>query len=46
MIEGPLMAGMHVVGALLGDGKMFLRPVVKSARGIIQAVAPQIGQAP
>ena len=34
MIEGPLMAGMDVVGDLFGDGKMFLPQVVKSARVI------------
>ena len=32
VIEGPLMAGMNVVGDLFGDGKMFLPQVVKSAR--------------
>ena len=32
VIEGPLMAGMDVVGDLFGDGKMFLPQVVKSAR--------------
>ena len=32
IIEGPLMAGMSVVGDLFGDGKMFLPQVVKSAR--------------
>ena len=31
VIEGPLMAGMNVVGDLLGAGKMFLPQVVKSA---------------
>jgi len=39
VIEGPLMAGMNVVGDLFGDGKMFLPPVVKSARVMKQAVA-------
>ena len=39
MIEGPLMAGMNVVGDLFGDGKMFLPQVVKSARVMKQAVA-------
>jgi 5-methyltetrahydrofolate--homocysteine methyltransferase len=33
VIEGPLMAGMSVVGDLFGSGKMFLPQVVKSARG-------------
>src|SRR5438093_8593701 len=39
VIEGPLMAGMNVVGALFGAGKMFLPQVVKSARVMKQAVA-------
>src|SRR6201989_3106944 len=39
VIEGPLMAGMNVVGDLCGDGKMFLPQVVKSARVMKQAVA-------
>ena len=39
VIEGPLMAGMNVVGDLFGDGKMFLPQVVKSARVMKQAVA-------
>ena len=39
MIEGPLMAGMDVVGDLFGDGKMFLPQVVKSARVMKQSVA-------
>ena len=39
MIEGPLMAGMNIVGDLFGDGKMFLPQVVKSARVMKQAVA-------
>jgi 5-methyltetrahydrofolate--homocysteine methyltransferase len=45
VIEGPLMAGMNVVGDLFGAGKMFLPQVVKSARVMKQAVAhllPQI----
>src|ERR1700729_802833 len=39
VIEGPLMAGMNVVGDLFGDGKMFLPQVEKSARVMKQAVA-------
>ena len=39
IIEGPLMAGMQVVGDLFGAGKMFLPQVVKSARVMKQAVA-------
>ena len=39
VIEGPLMAGMSVVGDLLGSGKMFLPQVVKSARVMKKAVA-------
>ncbi len=39
VIEGPLMAGMNVVGELFGAGKMFLPQVVKSARVMKQAVA-------
>jgi len=39
VIEGPLMAGMSVVGDLFGAGKMFLPQVVKSARVMKQAVA-------
>jgi len=39
VIEGPLMAGMNVVGDLFGTGKMFLPQVVKSARVMKQAVA-------
>jgi 5-methyltetrahydrofolate--homocysteine methyltransferase len=31
VIEGPLMAGMNVVGDLFGAGRMFLPQVVKSA---------------
>ena len=41
VIEGPLMAGMNVVGDLFGDGKMFLPQVVKSAR-----VMKKSGQSP
>ena len=39
VIEGPLMAGMNVVGDLFGSGKMFLPQVVKSARVMKEAVA-------
>src|SRR6202453_5099857 len=39
VIEGPLLAGMNIVGDLFGDGKMFLPQVVKSARVMKQAVA-------
>lgn len=39
VIEGPLMAGMAVVGELFGTGKMFLPQVVKSARVMKKAVA-------
>ena len=39
VIEGPLMAGMQVVGDLFGEGKMFLPQVVKSARAMKKAVA-------
>ncbi|MES1248130.1 MAG: methionine synthase [Actinomycetota bacterium] len=39
VIEGPLMAGMQVVGDLFGAGKMFLPQVVKSARAMKRAVA-------
>jgi len=39
VIEGPLMAGMRVVGDLFGAGKMFLPQVVKSARVMKAAVA-------
>ena len=39
VIEGPLMAGMNVVGDLFGAGKMFLPQVVKSARVMKSAVA-------
>ena len=39
VIEGPLMAGMNIVGELFGSGQMFLPQVVKSARVMKQAVA-------
>ncbi len=39
VIEGPLMAGMNVVGDLFGSARMFLPQVVKSARVMKQAVA-------
>jgi 5-methyltetrahydrofolate--homocysteine methyltransferase len=39
VIEGPLMLGMQTVGALFGEGKMFLPQVVKSARVMKKAVA-------
>src|SRR6187397_2928111 len=39
VIEGPLMAGMDVVGDLFGSGKMFLPQVVKSARVMKKSVA-------
>ena len=39
VIEGPLMAGMNVVGDLFGSGQMFLPQVVKSARVMKKAVA-------
>src|SRR5262249_61504135 len=39
VIEGPLMAGMNVVGDLFGSGKMVLPQVVKSARGVKEAGA-------
>ncbi len=39
IIEGPLMAGMRIVGDLFGQGKMFLPQVVKSARVMKKAVA-------
>jgi 5-methyltetrahydrofolate--homocysteine methyltransferase len=39
VIEGPLMAGMNIVGELFGSGKMFLPQVVKSARVMKLAVA-------
>ena len=38
IIEGPLMDGMNKVGALFGEGKMFLPQVVKTARTMKQAV--------
>ncbi|KAB2840582.1 MAG: methionine synthase, partial [Burkholderiales bacterium] len=38
VIEGPLMAGMNVVGDLFGEGRMFLPQVVKAARVMKQAV--------
>ena len=38
VIEGPLMAGMNIVGDLFGAGKMFLPQVVKSARVMKKAV--------
>jgi 5-methyltetrahydrofolate--homocysteine methyltransferase len=49
IIEGPLMAGMNVVGDLFGAGKMFLPQVVKSARVMKKAVAilePHIAHPP
>jgi 5-methyltetrahydrofolate--homocysteine methyltransferase len=39
VIEGPLMAGMNLVGDLFGAGKMFLPQVVKAARVMKKAVA-------
>jgi 5-methyltetrahydrofolate--homocysteine methyltransferase len=39
VIEGPLMAGMAIVGERFGAGKMFLPQVVKSARVMKKAVA-------
>ncbi|HWQ68531.1 MAG TPA: methionine synthase [Patescibacteria group bacterium] len=39
IIEGPLMAGMNLVGQLFGSGKMFLPQVVKTARVMKKAVA-------
>ncbi|MBI3357265.1 MAG: methionine synthase, partial [Nitrospirae bacterium] len=39
VIEGPLMAGMNIVGDLFGSGQMFLPQVVKSARVMKKAVA-------
>ena len=39
VIDGPLMTGMNHVGALFGEGKMFLPQVVKSARVMKKAVA-------
>ncbi len=42
VIEGPLMAGMNVVGDLFGSGRMFLPQVVKSARVMKKAVAHRV----
>ena len=39
VIEGPLMAGMNIVGDLFGSGKMFFPQVVKSARVMNMSVA-------
>ena len=39
VVEGPLMAGMAVVGERFGAGRMFLPQVVKSARVMKKAVA-------
>ncbi len=39
VIEGPLMDGMNEVGALFGEGKMFLPQVVKTARTMKAAVS-------
>ena len=39
VIEGPLMQGMEAVGALFGEGKMFLPQVVKSAKIMKDAVS-------
>mgnify|MGYP000090629130 CR=1 FL=1 len=39
VIEGPLMAGMSIVGDYFGSGKMFLPQVIKSARVMKKAVA-------
>ena len=39
VIEGPLMDGMERVGALFGEGKMFLPQVVKAAKVMKEAVA-------
>src|SRR5262245_63334957 len=39
VIEGPLMAGMSVVGDLFGSGRMFLAQVVKSERVMEEAMA-------
>ncbi|MDX2055120.1 MAG: methionine synthase [Polyangiaceae bacterium] len=39
VIEGPMMAGMSIVGDLFGAGKMFLPQVVKSARVMKRGVA-------
>ena len=38
VIEGPLMAGMSIVGDYFGSGKMFLPQVIKSARVMKKAV--------
>lgn len=38
VIEGPLMAGMSIVGDLFGAGKMFLPQVIKSARVMKKSV--------
>ena len=38
IIEGPLMAGMNIVGERFGQGKMFLPQVVKTARTMKRAV--------
>ena len=38
VVEGPLMAGMELVGKLFESGKMFLPQVVKSARVMHRAV--------
>ena len=49
IIEGPLMAGMNIVGDRFGEGKMFLPQVVKSARVMKKAVAvlePHMEQSP
>ncbi len=39
IIDQPLMDGMNTVGALFGEGKMFLPQVVKTARTMKKAVA-------
>ena len=39
IIDGPLMDGMREVGALFGEGRMFLPQVVKTARTMKRAVA-------
>ena len=38
VIEGPLMAGVSIVGDYFGSGKMFLPQVIKSARVMKKAV--------
>ena len=38
VIEGPLMAGMSIVGDYFGSGKMFLPQVIKSARVMKKSV--------